>query len=109
MKRGFMGDLKIQDISFCSHLKLAVVFWLCFGCNVGMVNFVVSLVSPERVLINFLGEAATIAGLPAGLLSVPLWPLLCSVFGVFFGIIAYFPFKLFLRIINGLKLNIGVG
>ncbi|MDD2752763.1 MAG: hypothetical protein PHN59_06485 [Candidatus Omnitrophica bacterium] len=109
MNKGFMGDLRVQNISFWSYLKLAAVFWLCFGFNAGVINFVVSLIAPERVLINFFDGAATVTGLSAGLLSIPFWPLLCAVFGVIFGVIAYFPFKLFLKIAKGIKLNIGVG
>lgn len=103
-----MGSLKIQHISFWSYLKLAAVLWLCFGFSIGIINLVVSIISPERVFINFFGGATTVSGVPAGLLGIPLWPLLCAILGVMFGIITYYPFKLFLKIAKGLKVNIGV-
>jgi len=103
-----MGSLKIQRISLWSYLKLAAVLGLCFGFSMGVINFVVSLISPERVLINFFGGATTITGLLAGLLGILLWPLFCAIVGIIFGIITYFPFKLFLKIAKGLKVNIGV-
>lgn len=103
-----MGSLKILCISLWSYLKLAVVLWLCFGFSMGIISFVVSLISPERVYINFFGGATMVTGLPAGLLGIPFWSLLCAIVGVIFGIITYFPFKLFLKIARGLKVNIGV-
>ncbi len=108
MTEGFMGHLRIRNISFWSHLKLVSVFGLCFGFSAGITGFVVSFITPERVFINFFEEVTAVSGISAGLLGVFLWPLFCGIAGVIFGIITYFPFKLFLKIARGLRVNIRV-
>lgn len=102
-----MKTIIIQRISFWSYLRLFVVTCLCLGLGMAIITFIVSLISPDMVSIGFFDGVTTFTGLSAGLLSIPLYPLSCVVIGAVFAIIAYLPFKLFLKIARGLRITIG--
>jgi len=103
-----MGILKIQFISFWSYFKLLTVSGACFGFSMGVVCLILSIIFPDEVTGNFWYGKFTFTGLPAGIFTLVICPLIFGAMGALFGIIGYFPFKLFLKIVKGLKLNIGV-
>jgi len=103
-----MGNLTIQRISFWSYLRLFAVACSCFGLGMAVITFIASLIVPERVAIAFFEGGTTFTGLSAGLLSILFYPASCAVIGVISAVIGYLPFKLFLKIARGLKVNIGV-
>lgn len=99
-----MDIIRMIRISFWSFIRVCAAAWLCFGFGFGVVSFVISLIAPDRVWVNFFETSATLSGINAGLVGLVVWPLVCAVFGVIFGVIAYFPFNLFLKIVRGLKI-----
>ncbi len=98
-----MNETKLIQISFGSFIKLNATIYLAIGILTGILTFFISLIG-GNVIAN-LGNTEY-EGIIAGVIGLFLSPIASSIIGAFFGIFAFFPFKLFLKIRKGMKLII---
>lgn len=95
--------MKLRKISFTSLLKLLVLIGICGGILIGILMLVLSLLGFDTY-VNFGSQQLT--GVPAGILSLILAPVICAIFGVFAAFFSFLPFRLLLFFTRGISLNI---
>jgi hypothetical protein len=101
-----METRKLRQISFGSFLKIWCASFFSFGFVLGAISFVVSTFNPEASTAD-LGYGQ-LNGLVAGIAGVFIFPLGTMLAGMFWGILAFLPFKGFLMIFGGMNLKLEV-
>ena len=98
-----MEEKNLTQIKFGSFIKLSCAMFLGLGMGMGILFFIMSLLGID-VTANI--GSTVYSGVTAGVISLFLGPLLTIVFGVFFGVVGFLPFKFFLKLIKGIKLKL---
>lgn len=82
--------LKIEKINFGSFIKLCTLITFSLGIVFGVCLFIISLLG-GNVYCNL--GSIHITGISAGLINMFLFPIIISIIGIIFSVIAYFPFR----------------
>ncbi len=100
-----MEEKNLLQIKFGSFIKLFSSIFLSLGSVAGILVFVISLFAG-----NATANLGTIqlTGIPAGLVSLILFPIIFYLMGIIWGLFAFLPFKFFLKLIKGLRLKINL-
>lgn len=97
-----MDRLTIKDIKFGSFFKLMMGISFSFGVITGILFFIIGLMG-GNVTAN-LGESI-LYGIPAAIASIFISPMVALFLGLFVSLLAYFPFKILMKITKGLKVR----
>ncbi len=97
-----MSKLLIKKISFGSFIKLCSASSFCIGLAMGLILFIISLFGGP-VYANLWTIQYT--GITAGIINIFLMPVLMAIMGIFFGIFAYLPSVLALKVFKGAKVR----
>ena len=99
-----MRNVKIIEIKFSSFIKLACFIALSIGIIFGLLMFFrISLFS---VYIKTNTGLILFHGVPAGIAAIVVGPIIFVIFGLIIGILGYLPFKLMLKFLKGITLNV---
>ena len=96
-----MDRMTIKDIKFGSFFKLIMGISFSFGVITGILFLVIGLMG-ANITAN-LGESI-LYGVPAAIASIFISPVVALFLGLFVCLLSYFPFKLFIKLINGLRI-----
>ncbi len=97
-----MTEKKLLHMKFGSFLKFYAFVCFSLGALVGVLAFLISLGIGD-VGVNF-GETE-LTGVLAGLVWLVLSPAVAYIMGIIGALIAFLPFKLFMKLFKGLKLK----
>ena len=95
--------INLTGIHYGSFLKLSAAMGTAGGLIFGLAMFIGSLVGAS-VKLNL--GLVNINGVPAGAAGIIFAPIMFAMFSTFLALVAYFPFRLLLRLLRGLSLNI---
>ena len=95
-------EKKIAQIEFKSFIKLFASILFSLGIAAGVLALMIGLLG-GHVYVNI--GSIHLTGLPAGLVGIFLFPIICYIVGLFWGLIAFIPFKFFLKLTGGLKIK----
>lgn len=96
-----MKKYAVEKISFSSFMKIIALAGLSLGVLFGVLGFLGSLLGAN--VTATIGEVA-LTGIEAGVVSLIIGPLACTfIFGMF-GLIAYIPFAVILKIKGKIEL-----
>ncbi|MEM1484788.1 hypothetical protein V6615_07880 [Oscillospiraceae bacterium PP1C4] len=100
-----MNKITIKNIKFTSCMKVFFVLSICFGITIGVLGLIIGIFDgPVYAKIG----ANVYTGLSGGFLFFIGFPLISVLLGMIFGLIIYWPFKLFMKIRKGLSLYIEI-
>lgn len=100
-----MESKKLLQITFGSFIKLISIVFFCLGVLGGIIVFITSI---------FGGNASVhigpleIYGIPAGVVSIFLFPIIFYLVGIVIAILSFLPFSMYLKKIKGIDLKIMV-
>lgn len=97
-----MEEKKITQIWFGSFLKLFSLIFLSLGVIIGLLAFVAGLLGGD--VSATIGDQQ-LTGFKAGLVNLFLFPIMLYLTGIFFGLLAFLPFKLLLKINKGINIK----
>ena len=101
-----MENINLEKIGFGSYIKINFIGSFTLGLVLGMIGFVISIISPDSVYLT-LGEETT-AGIVAGLSGIILWPILISIMFALFSIFLYLGVLIYLKIRKGINIKVKV-
>lgn len=100
-----MKKITIRKISFASYVKFYVISGIGMGVVLGLIFFLIGIFgAPVRANVG----STNFAGLGAAAIGAILFPIIGMVPFLWFSVISYLPFKLILKIIKGMEMNIEV-
>ena len=95
-----MKKIEICRLSFGSYMKLFLLSGIALGVLMGILMFILGLAGlPVYANIGNLH----FTGVTAGFINLILAPLLPGIIFTWFGLIMYWPFRLFLKIFKSVK------
>ncbi|SEQ12390.1 hypothetical protein [Piscibacillus halophilus] len=98
-----MDTLQIQGIKFTSYIKLLLIISISTGTLLGLVMFIMSLFGgPVTAELG----TKVFSGVTAGILGIFMMPIMFLFFGIVIGLVSYIPFKVALKLMNGLTINL---
>ena len=97
-----MTEKKLTNISFVSYLKIFLAVSFVSGIILGIIGFFGSVVGGNTYLnLGFIN----VTGIVAGTANLFLFPITISFGGLIVCLLSFLPFKLFLKLIKGIKLT----
>lgn len=100
-----MEEKKLLHMKFGSFLKFYAFVSFSLGALVGVLGFLISLIGGD-VTVNL--GATELTGVLAGVVGIVFFPALFYVMGIIGGLIAFLPFKLFIKLFKGLNLKMEI-
>ncbi|MBB6215307.1 uncharacterized protein YacL [Anaerosolibacter carboniphilus] len=97
-----MDQVTIKDIKFSSFFKWMMGISFSFGVITGILFCVIGLMG-GNITAN-LGESI-LYGIPAAIASIFISPVVALFLGLFVCLLAYFPFKLLIKLTKGLRIR----
>lgn len=97
-----MEEKTLTDTTFGTYIKLHIHLFFSLGFGFGVILLILSLFGGD-VYAN-LGPLQ-LTGIQAGIASVFLGPPIMMIIGIILSLIAYLPFKLYIKIIKGIKIT----
>lgn len=98
-----MKEVTMERLTLGSFMKLSGAAGAAFGVLVGIVGFIASLFGAD-VFIVF-GGLPRLSGIAAGIVGLPLMPVVFGLLGVVAALVLYWPFTAVLRLFGGVRLN----
>lgn len=98
-----MKEVTVKQLTMGSFVKLSGAAGAAFGVLVGIFGFVASLFGAD-VFIVF-GGLPRLTGVVAGIVGIPLMPIVFGLLGMVLALLLYWPFKMVLRMVGGVRLN----
>ncbi len=97
-----MHSVRIRKLSKGSWAKLFALVSGSVGIFVGIIAFLGSIIGlPVKTTLLFF----ELTGIQAGFVSLLLAPVLFSLFGALFALVAYFPALLVMKITGGIRID----
>ena len=93
-----MNRIRINRIRLDSFVKLCVLIGMSSGIAIGIIAFLLSFIS-ESIYFNFGGTRY--AGFAGGIGNLIGMPIILSIAGALYSLLAYLPLKLFLKLQKG--------
>jgi len=100
-----MEEIRIRKITFGSFVKLLLTAGLAFGVFVGVIILIIGLCG-GNVSAN-IGDFR-VEGVWGGILGLFLAPVLAAISYTLSAALLYWPFRLVLKLIRGIKLKVKV-
>lgn len=98
-----MDKKHLTSIGFGSFIKLFTLAFMCLGLVLGIILFIGSLFGGTTTA--YIGTI-TFEGTTAGLVGLAIGPTIGGFIGLLYGLLAFLPFKLFLKIKKGIMIKV---